>query len=72
MHLFTHNRLQQWVRTSANNAIVQDIHPAVIHAAAQIKLNNSGKFPERKFLSVVAALASERYGGLVGWDANTR
>lgn len=72
MHLFTHNRLQQWVRTSANNATAQDIHPAVIHAAAQMKLNKSGKFPERKFLSVVAALASERYGELVGWDANAQ
>ncbi len=72
MHLFSHNRLEQWVRTSANNATAQDIHPAVIHAAAQMKLNKSGKFPERKFLSLVAALASEQYRGLAGWGPTTQ
>ncbi len=71
MHLFTHNRLEHWVRASAKNATAQDIHPAVIHAAAQMKLNKSGKFPERKFLSLVAELASEQYQGLADWDPST-
>ena len=60
------------VRTSANNATAQDIHPAVIHAAAQMKLNKSGKFPERKFLSLVAELASDQYRGLAEWISDTQ
>jgi hypothetical protein len=72
MHLFTHNRLGKWVRTSPRNATVQDIHPAVIHAAAQMKLNKNGKFPERKFLSLVAELASEQYRGLADWGPITQ
>ncbi|MDH3282701.1 MAG: hypothetical protein OEQ18_16470, partial [Gammaproteobacteria bacterium] len=71
MHLFTHKQLQHWVRESSTRADAQDIHPAVIHAAAQMKLNKSGKFPERNFLAFVAVLAEEQYQGLENWDAGT-
>lgn len=62
MHLFARGRLQRWSRTSAANPNAQDLHPAVVHVAAQMKLNASGKFPERKFLAAVAEVADQIYG----------
>ncbi|MDH3282779.1 MAG: hypothetical protein OEQ18_16865 [Gammaproteobacteria bacterium] len=61
MHLFTNGRLQRWSRTSAGGRDAQDIHPAVVHVAAQMKLNANGKFPERKFLAAVAQAADRIY-----------
>ena len=61
MHLFTRDRLRRWVRVSPGDRNAQDIHPAVVHVAAQMKLNRNGKFPERKFWSAVAEIADRVY-----------
>lgn len=70
MHLFTRGRLRAWVRASPTKTDTSDIHPAVIHTAAQMKLNQNRKFPERKFLAVVAQLAEEHYRELGDWKAH--
>lgn len=67
MHLFAENRLKRWVRINTRNKDTKDIHPAVMHVAAQMHLNRNGKFPERKFLAAVAAVATEYYSDLPDW-----
>jgi len=71
MHLFTRDRLRRWVRTNAGDRNAQDIHPAVVHVAAQMKLNRNGKFPERKFLSAVADIADRVYASRDNWPPGT-
>ena len=59
MDLFNNQRLGGWVRTNPRNPQSQDIHPAVIHAAAQHKLKPNGRFPVERFLEAVAKFAEE-------------
>lgn len=68
MHLFVARRLQDWVRTSPGRSDAQDIHPAVIHAAAQTRLKRNGRFPERRFLERVREIAGRYYATLDDWD----
>ncbi len=63
MYLFTGDRLRAWVRPSADCRRAHDIHPAVVHVAAEMALNRKGRFPERKFLAAVAETADRVYAG---------
>lgn len=64
MDLFNRDKLSGWVRVSPRNEKAQDIHPAVVHVAAQFKINKNGKFPEKRFLQAVSDIAA-RYPA---WD----
>lgn len=57
MHLFTRDRLGPWVRTSAGHADARDIHPAVVHVAARMRLKRNGRFPERRFIEALEEFA---------------
>lgn len=59
MDLFNRNRLSEWVRTSPRNSKAQDIHPAVVHVAAQLKVKKNGRFPEKRFLQAVQEVAAQ-------------
>ncbi len=67
MHLFAGGQLTSWVRPSPNNSNAQDIHPAVVHVAAEMPLNRNGKFPTRKFLAEVDKIAAARYQHVESW-----
>jgi len=58
MDLYNNNRLGRWIRTSPRNRNAQDIHPAVVHVAAQYKLKKNGRFPEKRFLQAVEEMAA--------------
>lgn len=68
MHLFSGQQLGAWVRTNVHHSDSQDIHPAVIHVAAQMGVNKNGKFPPRRFIREVENVAAQYYYDLPGWS----
>ncbi len=68
MQLFTANGLGPFVRPSRAGTHASDIHPAVIHVAAQMRLTDSMKFPPKRFLAAVAEVAQHRYPEVDGWS----
>lgn len=44
------------------------VHPALLAAAAEVKLNDNGKFPRRKLRERIEALAAGQYADW-SWDA---
>lgn len=68
MDLFVRNRLGPWVRNSAGKTDARDIHPAVVHVAAQMRLKRNGRFPERRFIEAVEQLV--RHESAPEWSAD--
>ena len=58
MHLLRRGHLQQWVTTNDSNNF-QSFHPAVLLAAAEVKLTNTAKFPVNRFLAHVKTILEE-------------
>ena len=58
MHLLKRGHLQQWVTTNESNNF-QSFHPAVLLAAAEVKLTNTAKFPVNRFLAHVKTILEE-------------
>ncbi len=50
---------KDWVRQNPDDPEAQDVHPAVIYAAAEVGLDSKGHFPHEAFRSRVAELAEE-------------
>ena len=52
MHLLRRGHIQEWITSSESNDF-QSFHPAVLLAAAEVKLTNSAKFPVKRFIAHV-------------------
>jgi len=67
MDLYTRDRLKPWVRPGSRDRNTSKLHPALVHVAAEMKLNKNGRFPERRFLAAVADMARN----YPDWDEST-
>jgi hypothetical protein len=59
LDVFRIGTVSEWCCQNPKDPEAQDIHPAVIYAAAELKLNAEGHFPADEFHARVAALVSE-------------
>ena len=57
MDIFRKNAVAEWIKDDLDNPRAKAIHPAVIYAAAEVKLNKKGDFPLKKFLARVKEIA---------------
>lgn len=62
VQLVKRGHLHAWVTTSEETAEVQQFHPAVLLAAAEVKLTKNGHFPATQFLVRVEEIRHEEGG----------
>ena len=61
MHLLRRGHIQSWITSSEENEF-QSFHPAVLLAAAEVRLTNTAKFPVKRFVARVEAILEEDGG----------
>ncbi len=62
MQLVRRGHLEAWLTTSEEAPEVQQFHPAVLLAAAELKLTKNGRFPVNQFLHRVEEILHEEGG----------
>lgn len=58
MHLLRRGHIQHWITSSETNNF-QSFHPAILLAAAEVKLTNTAKFPVKRFIAHVNTILEE-------------
>ena len=61
IHLLRRGHIEQWITTNEENNF-QAFHPAVLLAAAEVKLTNGAKFPIKRFITRVEEIVREEGG----------
>ena len=61
MHLLRRGHIQSWITSREENEF-QSFHPAVLLAAAEVRLTNTAKFPVKRFVARVEAIIEEDGG----------
>ena len=56
--LIQHGVLGKWVQTSTDGQ-AYEVHPAVLHAAAEVPMTKKGRFPRQAFLRKVQQIMDE-------------
>ena len=61
MHLLRRGHIKAWITSSETNDF-QSFHPAVLLAAAEVKLTNTAKFPVKRFIAQIEQIINQEGG----------